>query len=103
MTIWVAGLMDSCPPGYSFRKKIMEIILILTWFVVPIFCAMIASEKNRSIIAWFVLGIFFHVIAMLAIIGLSKLEKEEDYYGNYFNPKPKPKIMDMSKLTRNKE
>ena len=73
--------------------------LLIGWIVIAVFCAMIASAKNRSTLIWFILGILFSLIAMLAIIGLPKIERERKDPEGYDHPNAKPKSMDMNKLS----
>lgn len=37
-------------------------------------CAILASNKNRDVVGWFVLGFLFSLVALLVIVGLSPLE-----------------------------
>lgn len=45
-------------------------LLFLVAVASGIFCAFIASEKGRSGFAWFLLGMLFPIIALLAVIGV---------------------------------
>ncbi|GGG15398.1 hypothetical protein GCM10010924_50560 [Rhizobium wenxiniae] len=38
-------------------------------------CAILAANKNRDPLGWFVLGFFFSIIALILIAGLSPAEK----------------------------
>jgi hypothetical protein len=49
------------------------------------FSSYIADEKNRSAISWFFLGLFFNIIALIAITGLPKAQA---------NQAPNPQIID---------
>jgi len=44
-------------------------LLFLSALVSAGFCAFLAGEKNRSAIGWFFLGLFFNLIALVALVG----------------------------------
>ena len=56
----------------------MIIFLGIFWFVSAIICALIASNKNRSVIGWFFAGLFFGIIAII-IIALNDSKHDNDY------------------------
>lgn len=49
-------------------------LVLLGWLLSVVvfggFCAYVASEKNRSAVAWGILGALFGLIALIAIAGL---------------------------------
>lgn len=49
----------------------MEWIFIGAWVVCGMFAAMVASSKGYSGGSWFVFGILFGVLALLAAIGIA--------------------------------
>ena len=52
----------------------MEVLLI--WLACGILSAVVAESKGRSGLGWFLLGLVFGVFALLASVGVSKLEKQ---------------------------
>ncbi|TCA21432.1 hypothetical protein [Rhizobium leguminosarum] len=40
-------------------------------------CAVVASNKNRDVFGWFVLGFVFNLIALIVIAALTPLDKKE--------------------------
>jgi len=52
----------------------VELILVSLGFAVC--CAVAASVKKRSVIGWFIAGLFFSVIALIIVLILPKLEDE---------------------------
>ena len=61
------------------------IILIILWKITfAFFCWYVAKEKNRSQVSWFVLGLLFSIIAMLALIAIPVKVKEEKRAGTIF-------------------
>ena len=51
------------------------ILLIWLWtsFAFAFLCAWIASQKGRTAVAWFFLGLFFDIFALIGIIAVPKL------------------------------
>ena len=47
--------------------------IMIGWSVFPIFCAVVAVSKRRSILGWFLLGLFFGLIAGVALLCLPEL------------------------------
>jgi len=47
----------------------MEIIVL--WFICAIVCAVVAGTKDRSVVGWFFLGLFFGLLAVIIIFCLS--------------------------------
>ena len=45
-------------------------------------CSLIANSKGRSAVGWFFIGFFFHLFALILVLVLSDLTKEERRYGN---------------------
>ena len=52
-------------------------LLLLLGLVFGLFCSFIAKQKNKDILAWFFLGFFFSLIALLALIAVPKIEESE--------------------------
>lgn len=53
--------------------EVLVWIIILQGIIFGAFSSFIAKEKNRDSGGWFVLGFFFSLLAILALIGLPKL------------------------------
>jgi CHASE2 domain-containing sensor protein len=49
--------------------------LLIVWGLMGLVCALIARSKNRSAIGWFILGIFFGPIGILAAAVMSPIPK----------------------------
>lgn len=47
----------------------------ITIFGCAIFSAIVAKSKNRSAFAWFLAGLFFNLVALLAIVGMPVANK----------------------------
>jgi hypothetical protein len=45
----------------------MVAFVIVLWIVTAMFCTYLANEKDRSPLAWFILGVLFGPIALLAL------------------------------------
>ncbi len=54
------------------------LIYFISGFIFGSFCAFIAKEKNRDTFGWFILGFFFTIISLLALIAVPKLAKEKE-------------------------
>ncbi|GAW87483.1 hypothetical protein bplSymb_SCF09103P001 [Bathymodiolus platifrons methanotrophic gill symbiont] len=52
--------------------EIFWVVLIIQGIVFGGFCSFIASQKNRDTASWFFLGLFFSLIAVLALIAIPK-------------------------------
>ena len=50
-------------------------LLIIQALVFAGFCSFVAKEKNRDSFSWFLLGLLFSVIAMLALIAVPIIEE----------------------------
>lgn len=48
------------------------------WFFSIIWCAIIARNKNRSILGWILLGLFFSVFAVITLLLLPPRIKQTD-------------------------
>jgi hypothetical protein len=59
-------------------------LLVILWVILAFFTAWIAGTKGRSEGAWFVLGLLFGIIALLAV-GLASSPEPE---GNHMRPEP---------------
>jgi hypothetical protein len=66
--------------------------MIFVYLAIAIFsgliCATVAKEKNRDPFGWFLLGFFFNLIALIGIIAVGKLEKEDK--GSFLNTDVEP-------------
>lgn len=63
------------------------VVILLQGIVFGAFSSFIAKEKNRDSAVWFILGFFFSLIALLALVAVPKLEKSSQ---NLNKNKPKP-------------
>jgi len=45
--------------------------------IIGAFCAYVAKQKNREAMPWFIGGLFFSIIALIAIAGVPVLENKE--------------------------
>ena len=48
---------------------------LLVWLFMGIVCSIIAQNKNRNVVAWFILGGLFSLFAVIIIALLPKLEE----------------------------
>jgi hypothetical protein len=55
--------------------ELMEVLIVNLIF--GIICALVASSKGRSPIAWFALGFFFPIIAIIVLCCIANLKEEE--------------------------
>jgi len=64
--------MDSYGVGYALGGfvSIMWLYALLSWFACGAFASHVASEKSRCGICWFIWGILFGPMALLAAVGL---------------------------------
>jgi hypothetical protein len=51
-------------------------MVILFWILWVVLCGIVASNKNRSVANWVVLGILFGIFAFIPLLFLNKIEKE---------------------------
>jgi hypothetical protein len=56
-------------------------LALLGLFIFGIFCSFIASQKNRNPIAWFFLGFFFSLIALIAIAAMPSISQKKSKVG----------------------
>lgn len=61
---------SSAASGFVGLIKFAGLYGILAWFVCGAFCSHVASEKSRCAICWFLWGIGFGPMALLAVVGL---------------------------------
>ena len=47
---------------------------LLVWLFMGIVCSIIAQNKNRNAVAWFILGVLFSLFAVIIVALLPKLE-----------------------------
>ena len=47
---------------------------LLIWLLFGFICSVIASNKNRNVIGWFVLGTLFGIFSLIILACLPKLE-----------------------------
>lgn len=52
----------------------MDSVSFMVWLGIAIVCAVIAKDKNRNVLGWFILGFLFSIFALIPIICLSKKE-----------------------------
>lgn len=55
-------------------------MLLIIGLAVVIFggaCAIVASNKSRDVLGWFVLGFIFNLIALIVVAALTPLDKKE--------------------------
>jgi hypothetical protein len=50
------------------------VVLVALDGAIAVLCAMTANQRHRSPIAWFLLGLLFHVLALVAVLVLDDLE-----------------------------
>lgn len=55
----------------------MFIYLVIQLISVACFCGVLAEEKGRSGVAWFFIGVFFTIPALLTLIGLPAVPKHD--------------------------
>ena len=48
---------------------------LLVWLFMGIVCSIVAQNKNRNSVAWFILGVLFSLFAVSIIALLPKLEE----------------------------
>ncbi|OWV91022.1 hypothetical protein [Rhizobium sp. R693] len=68
----------------------MLLIIGVTGVILGGACAIIASNKNRDVFGWFVLGFLFNLIALIVIAALTPLDiakaaKDASYNRRYDN------------------
>lgn len=56
--------------------ELIFVLLLLQGVVVGLFCSYVAKTKGRSGFNWFLLGLFFSGLALVALIAVPKLEPE---------------------------
>lgn len=56
--------------GIGWLVKFMAYYGLLTWFMCGAFSSHVATEKSRCGICWFLWGIGFGPMALLAVVGL---------------------------------
>lgn len=56
--------------GIGGLVKFMSMYGLLAWFMCGAFSSHVASEKGRCAICWFLWGIGFGPMALLAVVGL---------------------------------
>jgi cytochrome bd-type quinol oxidase subunit 2 len=57
----------------EYLMNIILWIILLQAFFCACFCSFIAQEKKRDKVAWFLNGLFFSLIALIAISGVPAL------------------------------
>ncbi len=48
------------------------------WLVFGGFCAFIGSQKGRSTLGWFISGVLFGFLALIAVIAVPRLDRGDD-------------------------
>lgn len=56
--------------------ELIVTIFVLHGFILGGFCAFVAGEKHRDQFAWAILGFFFSIVALLALIGVPSLQAQ---------------------------
>jgi len=57
---------------------VMNLWVLCAWIACAVFSGHIAGEKNRCGLCWFVWGVLFGPIALVAVVGLPETRKAED-------------------------
>ena len=47
----------------------------ILWFFSILWCVIVARNKNRSVVGWFLFGLLFSIFAVITILLLPPLEK----------------------------
>lgn len=58
------------------ENSILFIFYIIHGLVFGMFSGFIAEEKNRSTGNWFILGFFFGIVALITVVGVPILSKD---------------------------
>ncbi len=61
----------------DFYFSALALYLVLS-IIFGCFSALVAEDKNRDPVVWFLLGLFFGLVALLAICGMGKLRKSKN-------------------------
>lgn len=61
-------------------KIVVAVIAIIEGIIISIACAKLADDKGRSAGGWFVLGLFFGVIALLILVFISNVDVQQSSY-----------------------
>ena len=59
-------------------RLVVFLIALVYWGSFGAFCGWLAEEKGKDRVTWFWLGMVFGVIALLAIVGVPKVESSEE-------------------------
>ena len=54
------------------------VLAIVYWISFGAFCAWLADEKGRNVLAWFGLGFVFGFIALLTLVGAPALDEVDE-------------------------
>lgn len=54
----------------------MLLIIVVSGVVFGGACAILASNKNRDALGWFILGFLFNIVGLIVIAALTPLEKK---------------------------
>ena len=65
----------------------MDLTILVLWIVSAFFCRYIAKNNNRDPLIWFILGLFFSLIALIIISILPKIEAPPQKPRQYFPEK----------------
>ena len=53
----------------------MEIVAALFWFIFcPVFCGVVASNKNRNVVGWVLMGLLFGIFSFIWILILPTVQ-----------------------------
>lgn len=72
------GGLDSVYRHHIMRTELrgdLMALLIVIWVVVAVLCAVIASNKGRSAVGWFLLGAIFGIFALLIIAVIGRADQ----------------------------
>ncbi|WSH64907.1 hypothetical protein U8Q05_25810 [Rhizobium ruizarguesonis] len=63
-------------------------------------CAIVASNKGRDVLGWFVLGFLFNLIALIVIAALTPLDKAQAAEGASDKRLPDEEVMEKDELRK---
>ncbi|TBG27782.1 hypothetical protein ELG79_22100 [Rhizobium leguminosarum] len=63
-------------------------------------CAIVASNKHRDVLGWFVLGFVFNLIALIVVAALSPLEREQMLEDAGDKLRPDEAVLDKDELRK---
>lgn len=78
----------------------MEIAAVTIWIACGIFSSMVASSKRRNGILWFVLGVLFGPLALLAVGFMPVYEPQATYHPSGLLICPRCDKLNLTNATR---